>query len=49
MFPNNYSKVVQLVADHMIGAQTNSDFYIPKDRTLELGELNNLLKVRKVR
>lgn len=49
MFPNNNSKVVQLIADHMIGAQTNSDFYLPKDRTLELGKLNKLLRIRKVR
>lgn len=48
MFPNNNSKIVQLVADHMIGAQTNSDFYIPKDRKIPLGELNEQLKVRKV-
>lgn len=49
MFPNNEYKVVQLVADHMIGAQTDSDFQIPKDRQLQLGELNEMLKIRKVR
>lgn len=48
MFPNNENKVVQLVADHMVGAQTISDFRLPKDRPLQLGELNEFLKIRKV-
>ncbi|XP_067933454.1 pyruvate dehydrogenase [acetyl-transferring]-phosphatase 1, mitochondrial-like [Watersipora subatra] len=46
-FPNNDAKVVQLVADHMVGAQTIADFQLPKDRKLELGELNDLLNIRK--
>jgi len=48
MFPNNEAKVVQLLADQMAGAQTIADFQIPKDRPVKLGELNNLLKIRKV-
>ena len=36
------------MADHMVGAQTISDFQLPKDREMLLGELNDTLKVRKV-
>lgn len=48
MFPDNVSKVVKLVGDHMIGAQTISDFKLPENKKLMLGELNEMLKIRKV-
>lgn len=48
MFPSNDAKVVQLVADHMVGAQTIADFQLSKDKKMKLGELNEMLKVRQV-